>query len=121
MVPRPVRIVVLAVACAAILWLSIAPTTALPSVNSWDKVQHAGAYCALALLGVWAFPGRSWPVAAGLFTLGVGAEIAQATMGWGRQGDGLDALANGLGIGLGLGLARLFGELLMVKSPARGE
>jgi glycopeptide antibiotics resistance protein len=42
-------------------------------------------------------------------------------MGWGRQGDLLDAIANSLGIALGLGLARLVGERFMVKSPARGE
>ncbi|MFY7917169.1 MAG: hypothetical protein ACOVPA_21175 [Rubrivivax sp.] len=48
-------------------------------------------------------------------------EIAQSTMGWGRQGDLLDAAANSLGIAIGLGLAHLVGERFMVKSPARGE
>ena len=118
---RPIRIVIFLGACAAIAWLSVAPTSATPSVNMSDKLEHAGAYLGLALLGAWAFRTVSWRLAGGLFALGVGLEIAQATMGWGRQGDVLDALANSVGIGLGLGLARLVGERLMVKSPARGE
>lgn len=121
MIAGPLRIAVFVAACATIVWLSLTPTTALPSVNMWDKFQHAGAYCGLALLGAWSFRARSWRLAAGLFALGVGVEIAQSTMGWGRQGDVLDALANSVGIALGLGLARLIGERLMVKSPARGE
>lgn len=121
MVPRPLRITVFLAACATIVWLSVAPTTAIPSVNMWDKFEHASAYLGLALIAAWAFRVKSWRLAIGLFALGVGVEIAQATMGWGRQGDVLDAVANSVGIALGLGLARLIGELPMVKSPARGE
>jgi VanZ family protein len=121
MFPRPLRIAVFLAACVSIAWLSLAPTTAVPSVNMWDKLEHAGAYLGLALLGAWAFPAAAWRLGAGLFALGVGLEIAQPTMGWGRQGDVLDALANSLGIALGLGVARVVGERLMVKSPARGE
>ncbi len=121
MLPRPFRIVIFTLACTVIVWLSLAPTTALPSVTLWDKFEHAGAYLGLALLGAWAFPGRTWPLAGGLFALGVGVEIAQATMGWGRQGDPADALANTIGIALGLLLARGLRELPMVKSRARGE
>lgn len=121
MIPRFLRIALFVAACAVIVWLSVAPTTALPSVTLWDKFEHAGAYFGLALLGSWAFPGRVWRLAIGLFLLGVGVEIAQATMGWGRTGDPLDALANTVGVALGMGLARLIGERLMVKSPAPGE
>lgn len=121
MIPRFIRIALFAAACVVIVYLSVAPTTAIPSVTLWDKFEHAGAYFGLALLGLWAFPERIWRVAIGLFLLGVGVEIAQATMGWGRQGDVLDALANTIGITLGLGLARAIGELPMVKSRARGE
>ncbi len=121
MLPRPIRIAVFVAACAVIAWLSVAPSVAVPSVNMWDKLEHAGAYLGLALLGAWSFRVGSWRLAVGLFLLGVGLEIAQATMGWGRQGDVLDALANTLGISVGLGLAHLVGERLMVKSPARGE
>jgi VanZ family protein len=121
MIPRFVRIAVFAVACLVIVWLSVAPTSALPTVSLWDKFEHAGAYLGLALLGSWAFPGRAWSLAIGLFALGVGVEIAQASMGWGRQGDPADALANTIGILIGLALARASRELPMVKSRARGE
>jgi len=121
MFPRPLRLAVFIAACATIVWLSLAPTTALPSVNMWDKLEHAVAYCVLALLGAWSFRAGSWRLAFGLLALGVGVEIAQSVMGLGRQGDLLDAIANSLGIALGLGLARLVGERFMVKSPARGE
>jgi VanZ family protein len=121
MLPRPIRIAAFLAACAVIAWLSVAPTTAVPSANMWDKLEHAGAYFGLALLGAWSFRAGSWRLALGLFALGVGLEFAQATMGWGRSGDVLDALANSVGIALGLGLAHLVGERLMVKSPARGE
>lgn len=63
MFPRPIRTAVFLAACATIAWLSVAPTTAMPSVNMWDKVQHAGAYFGLALLGAWAFPARIWRLA----------------------------------------------------------
>ncbi len=121
MIPRPLRLAAFLAACATVVWLSVAPTAAVPDVNLWDKLEHAGAYLGLALLGAWAVRARSWTLAAGLFALGVGVEIAQGTMGWGRQGDALDALANSIGIALGLGIARLVGEWRMVKSPARGE
>lgn len=121
MIPRPLRLAVFFAACAAIVWLSVAPTTAVPDVNMWDKLEHAGAYLGLALLGAWATRAKSWKLAAGLFALGVGVEIAQGTMGWGRQGDLLDAVANSVGIGAGLLVARVIGERAMVKSPARRE
>lgn len=121
MIPRFVPIALFVAACAVILGLSLAPTTSLPAVTLWDKFEHAGAYFGLALLGLWAFPARLWRVAIGLFVLGVGVEIAQATMGWGRTGDVFDALANTIGIALGLTLAHLIGERLMVKSRAPGE
>ncbi|HRD47900.1 MAG TPA: hypothetical protein PLF78_15640 [Caulobacter sp.] len=121
MIPPPIRIALLLAAVATIIWLSLAPTAALPGVSLWDKFEHAFAYLVLTLIGAWAFRATSWRLAAGLFVLGVGIEFAQALMGLGRQGDALDAIANSLGIVLGLGLARLIGELPMVKSRARGE
>lgn len=123
MIPRPVRVALFAAACLAVLWLSLSRTSVVvvPGVTLWDKAEHAGAYLTLAILGAWALGGARWSLAVGLFAFGVGVEFAQATMGLGRDGDVLDAAANSLGIALGLGLARLIGERLMVKSPARGE
>lgn len=95
------RIALFAIACAAVAWGSLAPSEALPTVTIWDKVQHAGAYFVLALLGAWTFP-RRLPVALGLIAFGAGIEVAQATMDLGRQGDVLDGLANTFGVVVGM-------------------
>jgi VanZ family protein len=110
MIPRPIRLVLFAAACLVVLYLSLAPTTAIPQVSLSDKIEHAGAYLGLSLLGVWAFPERLWRVALGLVLGGIGVELAQAAMGWGRQGDPLDALANTIGVVVGTALALLVGR-----------
>ena len=47
----------------------------------------------------WGLQGdRRWMVVAAVWSLGVGVEIAQSQMGFGRQGDWHDALANSIGI-----------------------
>lgn len=109
MIPRPIRLALFAAGCLTILYLSLAPTTAIPSVTLWDKIEHATAYFGLSLLGVWAFPERVRRVVVGLILGGIGVEIAQATMGWGRDGDPLDALANTVGVAIGTGLALAIG------------
>jgi VanZ family protein len=111
MIPRPIRLTLFVAGCLIILYLSLAPTTAIPQVTLWDKVEHASAYFGLSLLGVWALPERVRRVAIGLVLGGVGVEIAQATMGWGRDGDPLDALANTVGVATGTALALLIGWL----------
>lgn len=121
MVPRPLRIAAFVIACGVIVWLSLAPTSALPSVTLWDKFEHAGAYLGLTLIGVYAFPRRLTRLAAGLFFGGVGIEISQSMMALGRQGDPADALANTAGIAAGLLLTLAIRELIRVKSPAGGE
>ncbi len=121
MLPRPLRIAVFVLACLVVGWASLAPSSALPSVTLWDKVEHLTAYFGLAVIGAYAFPRRLTRLAAGLFGGGVGIEIAQSLMGWGRQGDPADALANTFGIALGLLVTLAIRELIKVKSPARGE
>ncbi|NBB13890.1 hypothetical protein GVN21_00805 [Caulobacter sp. SLTY] len=105
-VAAPIRIGLFAVACAVIAWLSLSPSQTLPQgLTFWDKAEHALAYLGLALLGACAFPTRLGRLAVGLFIGGVGVEILQSTMGLGRQGDALDALANSVGIAVGLSMA----------------
>lgn len=111
MIPRPIRLVLFVLACLTVLYLSLAPTTAIPSVTLWDKIEHATAYFGLSVLGVWAFPARMWRVAIGLWLGGIVVEILQATMGWGRDGDPLDALANTIGVMAGIALALLIGRI----------
>lgn len=103
LLPAPVRIILFALACCLIAWLSLSPTETLPQgLTFWDKAEHALAYFGLTLLGAWAFPGRLGRLAIGLFLAGVGVEILQSTMGLGRQGDAWDAVANSTGIAVGL-------------------
>ncbi|MDQ0465612.1 VanZ family protein [Caulobacter ginsengisoli] len=109
MIPRPIRLAAFVIACGLVLYLSLAPTTAIPQVSLSDKIEHSAAYLGLSLLGVWAFPAWVRRVAIGLVLGGIGVELAQAAMGWGRQGDPLDALANTLGVAVGVGLALLIG------------
>ncbi|CAI09514.1 VanZ family protein [Aromatoleum aromaticum] len=96
------RSALFAAACLAVAVLSLLPGTALPPVafNVWDKAQHAGAFAALAVLGLWAFP--RWPVAVvgALLVYGVFIELAQDATGW-RYGDWHDWLADAVGVTLG--------------------
>lgn len=121
MVPRPLRIAVFGLAGLVVAWASLVPTSALPSITLWDKVEHLTAYFGLTVIGAMAFPHRLSRLAAGLFGAGVAIEVAQSMMGWGRQGDPADALANTFGIALGLLVTLALRALIKVKSPARGE
>lgn len=82
---------------AAIVWFSLTPITAAPTVRHIDKVEHFLAYAALTLVG-FAARGRPWPLmAAGIVAFGGGVEVLQALMPTGRTGSVLDGLANGAG------------------------
>lgn len=63
--PRPLRLAVFVAACGVIAWLSLEPTTALPSVSLSDKIEHLIAYFGLAVIGLTPFPARPdvWPSA----------------------------------------------------------
>lgn len=86
--------------------LSLMPTSYLPPqvFSLWDKAQHALAFTALSWLGALAYPGRAWPLAAGLLALGGAIELAQAATGW-RHGEWTDWLADAVGLALGAVLA----------------
>lgn len=121
MVPRPLRFAAFVLACAVIAWLSLAPSSVLPNVTLWDKIEHSIAYFGLTMIGAYAFPERLTRLTAGLFLGGVGVEIFQSLMAQGRQGDPADALANSAGIALALLVTRAIRELTRVRSAAGGE
>lgn len=88
----------------AILFLSLAPAEATLAPELWgDKVRHALAYFVLTGLGLLAF-GPRWTLLMGIASLGAGVEVAQATMGFGRQGEWADLLANLSGEALAVAL-----------------
>jgi hypothetical protein len=90
-----------------VVTLSLLPIHHLPAQTSlvWDKAQHATGFIGLALMGLYAYPGRTFLLCAGLLVTGAGIELAQQASGW-RQGDVLDLLADGLGILAGYGIWR---------------
>jgi VanZ family protein len=92
----------------AIVVASLLPSSSLPSVQVWDKFEHAIAYFALAAwFGGVVRPDRYLRLALVLLALGIAVEIAQQAMGLGRTAEPRDVLANGVGIALGLIVAAL--------------
>ncbi|MDP1872829.1 hypothetical protein [Phenylobacterium sp.] len=86
----------------AILFLSLAPTAVTPAPDlGGDKIRHALAYFVLTGLGLFAF-GPRLVLLGGVLLLGAGVEIAQASMGLGREGDLADLAANLSGEALAL-------------------
>jgi VanZ family protein len=98
---------------AIIIWVSLDPSP--PAIDlgplSWDKLQHAGAYFLLTLLGGLSLcqwfrsPGRCWLASAGIaMVIGILVEIAQGLMRAGRFAEWQDAVANALGAVFALAL-----------------
>jgi VanZ family protein len=106
-IPFGLRLAAAVLCGLVVLYLSLAPSTALPKVDLWDKAEHAIAYTALTLAWLLAFPRRPLEVAGGVFALGVGVELAQASMHFGRVGHLYDVVANLVGVTAGLTVARL--------------
>lgn len=106
--PRPLRAGLFCAATAALLWLSLAPTRDLPgAVMFWDKAEHSLAYLVLTGMGLVLFPRHPRLLAAYVMAVGGGVEVLQAVMGFGRQGDWRDILANAIGIAAAYSLAAL--------------
>jgi VanZ family protein len=103
--PRPVRLGLYALAVAILLWLCLAPSDELPQPGVGDKWQHGVAWLVLMLTGLTLSSWRPRAIAAFAFGLGVAVEILQATMGFGRDGDWRDLVADTAGIAVGLALA----------------
>jgi hypothetical protein len=102
--PRPVRLGVYALACAVVLYLTLAPGHDVPGVGLvWDKAEHAVSWAVLTGAGLLLSTKRRWAI--GLFAFGFGAviEILQATMGLGRDGDWHGLLADSVGIAMAYG------------------
>jgi VanZ family protein len=89
-----------------LIYGSLGPGVQVTGMLNFDKLQHFGVYCVLA---VW-FTGlvarrHYWMAALALVCLGIGMEIIQQQMGRGRVGDSFDAAANTLGVAAGVVVA----------------
>jgi len=109
--PTPVRAAIFAAAVAVVLYCSLAPSETLPGVSMSDKLQHALAWGGLTGLGLLLAPRRWKEVAGFCLVLGIGVELAQATMGLGRQGDWRDFVADAAGVLIAVRVAQLVQRL----------
>jgi len=96
--PRPIRILLYAVAVAILLYLCLAPSDELPKVSLWDKQEHAVSWLVLTATGLLLSPHRPRAIATFAFFLGAFVEVAQHSMPFGRDGDWHDLAADSLGI-----------------------
>ncbi len=99
--PRPIRLGLYSLATGVVLYLCLAPSDDVPGSSLiWDKAAHSLTWAILTAAGLVLAPRR--PRAIALFSLSLGAliELAQATMGFGRQGDIRDLIADSLGVGM---------------------
>lgn len=96
--PRPLRVLLYAIAVAILLYMCLAPGDDLPKVKLWDKEEHSVAWLVLTLTGLLLSPRRPRAIATFAFGLGVFVEVAQFFMGFGRDADWHDVAADCLGI-----------------------
>ncbi len=91
-------------AVALAIFVCLMPINELPQPPDMsDKTEHFLAYFLLSMwFGGIYVRGRYWAIALGLLVLGVLIEFAQGAMGFGRQADAADVLANSSGIAAGL-------------------
>ena len=97
--PRPFRLGLFALACCILLYMTLAPEHAVPGVGLiWDKAEHAGAWAVLTGAGLLLSTRRRWAI--GMFALLFGAmvEVLQANMGFGRDGNWPDLVADTVGV-----------------------
>lgn len=97
---RKVAVVAVVLAVAMVVVGSLISPSSLPApaLAGSDKLQHAAAYFALALVAFYAIDSDRWlAVAVGVVALGTGVEAAQAFVPY-RTASVADAAANAVGV-----------------------
>jgi len=91
-------------AVGAVIVLSLTPPPSMTVPRNFDKVEHLASYALLAYGAVLLFARRrtQFGAGAGLVAMGIGLEVAQASLTQTRMADLADALANTAGVLLGL-------------------
>ncbi|WP_421933485.1 VanZ family protein [Phenylobacterium sp.] len=100
--PRPIRLALYALASAILTAMCLVPQKELPSVGMGDKIEHSIAWFILTATGLLLSHRRPRAIAAYAVGLGALIELLQATMGFGRQGDWRDLVADSLGVAVAL-------------------
>jgi VanZ family protein len=108
--PRTVIRVLFGLAATVVAVLSLLPAHDLPNVATSDKIEHAGAYFVLAILGGLGLRERRGLLFLFIFLCAMGGviELLQA-FSPGRSPDVFDALANATGAAAGILVALVFG------------
>jgi VanZ family protein len=97
--PRRLRLALYALAVLVLIYLCLAPHQDLPGVELiWDKAEHSAAWMVLTSLGLILSTRRRWAIGVFAVLFGAVIEVAQANMGWGRNGDWRDLVADAIGI-----------------------
>jgi len=97
--PRWLRMGLYAIAVGILLYMCLAPQERVPGMGLfWDKWEHVVAWFVLTVVGFVLAPRRQLAISAFAVLLGVGIELLQATLGFGRRGDWLDLVADTLGV-----------------------
>src|SRR4051812_11131828 len=83
--PLPLRVSLYAMSFAFLLYVTQAPGHDLPTLNVWDKAEHAGSWFVLAGAGFVLFP--FWPELIALIVFGFGGlvELLQWLLPFGRD------------------------------------
>jgi len=96
---------------AMVLYITISclePARYVPNLHLWDKAEHALGFFGMSVwFGGLVRRGRYPLLAVLMLVFGGAIEIAQGTMGLGRDADIKDWLADSVGIGAALGLLYL--------------
>ncbi len=108
--PRTVIRVLFGLAVTVVAVLSLLPAHDLPNVAASDKIEHAGAYFVLAILGGLGLRERRGLLFLFIFLCAMGGviELLQA-FSPGRSPDVFDALPNATGAAAGILVALVFG------------
>ena len=114
--PRPLRLGVYGLACAILLYLTLAPGRDVPGVGLvWDKAEHAISWAVLTGAGLLLSTRRRWAIGVFAFVFGAAIEILQATLPFGRDGDWHDLAADTVGIVLAYAVWWVWRRLGWVK------
>ena len=97
--PRPLRLVLYALACAILLYMTLAPSRDVPGAELiWDKAAHSLAWAVLTGSGLLLSTKRRWAIGVFAFLFGASIEVLQTVLPLGRDGEWQDLVADSTGI-----------------------
>ena len=99
-----------------ILYVTLAPSKDVPDLHVWDKLEHATAFFGMTVwFGGLVAQRRLWVLGLAMSAFGAAIEVAQGTMGLGRDMDVHDWIADSCGVVVALAL------LLICVPRSRGS